>query len=243
MHSVTAATIAAGGGARAAERADADGVRARSLGTLAFSERGTGAHFYAPGAEGRCARTAASRSRGARASSPPGGHADVYLVLVQGEAEGTADAYLLAERPHRRARSTAPGAGSAWPATRASRSSSTTSSSATTIGSAPPGEAIGARLRRGRTVLPRRPRRRQRRHRRRRGRGGDRARAGPPLPGRLVARRGPVRAAPDRRHGSRRRGRPACSCARRRARRGGRRVGARRDHGGEGRRDRGRRRP
>ena len=47
MHSVTAATIAAGGGERAS---DVLGAMARgdALGTLAFSERGTGAHFYAP---------------------------------------------------------------------------------------------------------------------------------------------------------------------------------------------------
>ncbi len=47
MHSVTAATIAAGGGDSAEEvlRGMAAG---ELLGTLAFSERGTGAHFYAP---------------------------------------------------------------------------------------------------------------------------------------------------------------------------------------------------
>ena len=47
MHSVTAATIAGGGGANAGEylRSLASGER---VGTLAFSERGTGAHFYAP---------------------------------------------------------------------------------------------------------------------------------------------------------------------------------------------------
>jgi hypothetical protein len=43
MHSVTAATVAGGGGGRAATAlADMAGGK---LGTLAFSERGTGAHF------------------------------------------------------------------------------------------------------------------------------------------------------------------------------------------------------
>ena len=47
MHSVTAATVAAGGGPRAADILEqmASGT---ALGTLAFSERGTGAHFYSP---------------------------------------------------------------------------------------------------------------------------------------------------------------------------------------------------
>ncbi len=47
MHSVSAATIAAGGGERAGEYLEAMAA-GRTLGALAFSERGTGAHFYAP---------------------------------------------------------------------------------------------------------------------------------------------------------------------------------------------------
>ena len=93
MHSVTGATIAAGGGVRAEEVLGrlASGA---AIGTLAFSERGTGAHFYAP-------ELKAVRSNGGVAVSgrksfvTSGGHADVYLILLQGEAEGTADAYLV----------------------------------------------------------------------------------------------------------------------------------------------------
>ena len=47
MHSVAAATVAGGGGERAGEYLEAMST-GRMLGTLAFSERGTGAHFYAP---------------------------------------------------------------------------------------------------------------------------------------------------------------------------------------------------
>ena len=44
MHAVTAATVAGGGGARAAELLGAM-ASGEAIGTLAFSERGTGAHF------------------------------------------------------------------------------------------------------------------------------------------------------------------------------------------------------
>jgi isovaleryl-CoA dehydrogenase len=93
MHSVTAATIAAGGGDQAA---DVLGRMAagEALGTLAFSERGTGAHFYAP--ELKAVRSnGAVQVSGRKSFVTSGGHADVYLLLVQGESEGTADAYLL----------------------------------------------------------------------------------------------------------------------------------------------------
>ena len=64
------------------------------LGTLAFSERGTGAHFYSP--ELKATRSSGSvKLSGRKSFVTSGGHADVYLVLVQGEAEGAADAYLL----------------------------------------------------------------------------------------------------------------------------------------------------
>jgi len=92
MHSVTAGTIAAGGGDRADEvlRELASG----SIGTLAFSERGTGAHFYAP------ALTAerdgdATRIIGRKSFVTSGGHAEHYLVLTAGAEPGTADAYLV----------------------------------------------------------------------------------------------------------------------------------------------------
>jgi isovaleryl-CoA dehydrogenase len=94
MHSVTAATVAAGGGARAGEILGrlASGA---ALGTLAFSERGTGAHFYSP--ELKAVRSNGGvRISGRKSFVTSGGKADIYLVLVQGEAEGTADAYLVA---------------------------------------------------------------------------------------------------------------------------------------------------
>ncbi|MGH3010796.1 MAG: acyl-CoA dehydrogenase family protein [Gaiellaceae bacterium] len=92
MHSVTSATIAAGGGARA------DGylrslARGDALGTLAFSERGTGAHFYAP--ELRASRSNGTvHISGRKTFVTSGGHADLYLVLVQGESEGL-DCYAV----------------------------------------------------------------------------------------------------------------------------------------------------
>jgi isovaleryl-CoA dehydrogenase len=92
MHSVTAATIGAGGGERAERylRAMADGTM---LGTLAFSERGTGAHFYAP--ELRASRSnGAVRVSGRKSFVTSGGHADLYLLLVQGESAGL-DCYAL----------------------------------------------------------------------------------------------------------------------------------------------------
>jgi alkylation response protein AidB-like acyl-CoA dehydrogenase len=92
MHSVTAATVAAGGGARAATALTE--MAAGTLGTLAFSERGTGAHFYAP--ELRAVRSNGGvRISGRKSFVTSGGHAGLYLVLVHGEADGTADAYLV----------------------------------------------------------------------------------------------------------------------------------------------------
>jgi alkylation response protein AidB-like acyl-CoA dehydrogenase len=93
MHSVTAATVAAGGGARAGDVLGR--MASGALGTLAFSERGTGAHFYSP--ELKAVRSNGGvRISGRKSFVTSGGQADIYLVLVQGEAEGTADAYLVA---------------------------------------------------------------------------------------------------------------------------------------------------
>jgi alkylation response protein AidB-like acyl-CoA dehydrogenase len=93
MHSVTAATVAAGGGARASEVLG-ELASGGALGTLAFSERGTGAHFYSP--ELKAVRSDGGVAISGRKSFvTSGGHADVYVLLVQGDAEGTADAYLL----------------------------------------------------------------------------------------------------------------------------------------------------
>jgi isovaleryl-CoA dehydrogenase len=93
MHEVTAATIAGGGGARAAEVLPklASGAL---IGTLAFSERGTGAHFYSPELKGERGNGSVTIS-GRKSFVTSGGRADLYLVLVQGEAEGTSDVYLV----------------------------------------------------------------------------------------------------------------------------------------------------
>lgn len=93
MHSVTAATIAAGGGERADEYLAAI-ASGRMLGTLAFSERGTGAHFYAPELQAEAANGGV-RISGRKSFVTSGGHADVYLVLVRtGGGEGL-DCYAV----------------------------------------------------------------------------------------------------------------------------------------------------
>jgi isovaleryl-CoA dehydrogenase len=93
MHSVTAATIAVGGGDRAEAylEAMADG---RKLGTLAFSERGTGAHFYAPELTAE-PEGAGFRIRGRKSFVTSGGHADVYLVLVRSTDGEGLDCYAV----------------------------------------------------------------------------------------------------------------------------------------------------
>jgi alkylation response protein AidB-like acyl-CoA dehydrogenase len=85
MHNVAAATVAGGGGPFADELLRRM-ARGDALGTLAFSERGTGSHFYAP--ELRAERRAGSiYVNGRKAFVTSGGHADVMLVLLQGEGE------------------------------------------------------------------------------------------------------------------------------------------------------------
>jgi alkylation response protein AidB-like acyl-CoA dehydrogenase len=93
MHAVTAATIAAGGGARADEylRGLADGTL---LGTLAFSERGTGAHFYAPELSAT-AEGGELRISGRKSFVTSGGHADLYLVLVNSSGSEGLDCYAV----------------------------------------------------------------------------------------------------------------------------------------------------
>lgn len=93
MHEVTAATIAGGGGPRAGAVLT-EMASGEALGTLAFSERGTGAHFYNPEITGVRANGHVSIS-GRKSFVTSGGHAQHYLVLVAGEAAGTADAYLV----------------------------------------------------------------------------------------------------------------------------------------------------
>lgn len=92
MHSVSAATVAGGGGESAPALLEAM-ASGEVLGTLAFSERGTGAHFYAP--ELRAERRDGSvRVSGRKAFVTAGGHADVMLVLVHSEGEGL-DCYAV----------------------------------------------------------------------------------------------------------------------------------------------------
>jgi isovaleryl-CoA dehydrogenase len=92
MHSVTAATVAGGGGESAPGLLGAL-ASGELLGTLAFSERGTGAHFYAP--ELRAERRDGSVCVSGRKSFvTSGGHADVMLVLLQSEREGL-DCYAV----------------------------------------------------------------------------------------------------------------------------------------------------
>ncbi|MGN6189767.1 MAG: acyl-CoA dehydrogenase family protein [Conexibacter sp.] len=94
MHVVTSATIAGGEGERAEELLGAL-ASGEALGTLAFSERGTGAHFYAP--ELRAQRSGDSRVRisGRKSFVTSGGEADVYLVLVQSEDGAGADCFAV----------------------------------------------------------------------------------------------------------------------------------------------------
>ncbi|MDQ6774985.1 MAG: acyl-CoA/acyl-ACP dehydrogenase [Actinomycetota bacterium] len=93
MHSVTAATIAAGGGERAGEYLE-QMASGQALGTLAFSERGTGAHFYAPELSAE-RENGGVRIRGRKSFVTSGGHAGVYLVLVQsGDGQGL-DSYVV----------------------------------------------------------------------------------------------------------------------------------------------------
>ena len=93
MHSVAAATVAGGGGERAEEYLEAMAA-GRMLGTLAFSERGTGAHFYAP-------ELAAQRDNGGvrisgrKSFVTSGGHADLYLVLVKAGDGDALDCYAV----------------------------------------------------------------------------------------------------------------------------------------------------
>jgi isovaleryl-CoA dehydrogenase len=94
MHSVAAATVAGGGGESAPQLLEGM-ASGELLGTLAFSERGTGAHFYAP--ELRAERRDGSVwVSGRKAFVTAGGHADVMLVLLQGEGEGL-DCYAVSK--------------------------------------------------------------------------------------------------------------------------------------------------
>jgi isovaleryl-CoA dehydrogenase len=93
MHEVTAVAIARGGGPRAATVVPALAA-GTAIGTLAFSEPGTGAHFYNPKLRAE-RRNGSVRLSGRKSFVTSGGHADLYLVLVEGAEPGTADAYLV----------------------------------------------------------------------------------------------------------------------------------------------------
>lgn len=92
MHSVTVATLQGGGGL-AAGSALRDIVENGALATLAFSERGTGAHFYAPELKASRNGDNSVRVSGRKSFVTSGGQADYYLLLVQ-SGDGS-DIYLL----------------------------------------------------------------------------------------------------------------------------------------------------
>src|SRR3954447_3525131 len=93
MHAVAAATIGGGGGERADRYLEAMAT-GEVLGTLAFSERGTGAHFYAPELAAE-RENGGVRISGRKSFVTSGGHAGLYLVLVQaGDGEGL-DCYAV----------------------------------------------------------------------------------------------------------------------------------------------------
>ena len=240
MHSVTAATIGAGGGARAADvlRGMAEG---RTLGSLAFSERGTGAHFYSPELQAT-SRNGSVTVSGRKSFVTSGGHADVYLLLLQGAQEGTADAYLVGrDHPGVRFDGDWEGLGMAGNASVGLELADVELGEDARVGA--PGEGLDlvfgavapfflvglAAVNVGIAAAA--------------AKAATRHATGPPLPGRNLAGRGAVRAAPPRGHGHDRAGRTVGRPGGGPARRSGRRVGARRDHGGEGGRHRsGRRR-
>jgi isovaleryl-CoA dehydrogenase len=92
MHLVATAAVRSGGGSAAVELLPA--LAAGDLtATLAFSERGAGAHFYAPElqAERSGGRVFVS---GRKSFVTSGGHADLLLVLLQSETEGL-DCYAV----------------------------------------------------------------------------------------------------------------------------------------------------
>jgi len=93
MHSVTAATIAAGGGDSASEYLEKMAA-GQLLGTLAFSERGTGAHFYAPELTSQ-RQNGSVRISGRKSFVTSGGHAGLYLVLVRSDTGEGLDCYAV----------------------------------------------------------------------------------------------------------------------------------------------------
>jgi alkylation response protein AidB-like acyl-CoA dehydrogenase len=93
MHCVTAATVAAGGGERAGGYLE-QMASGEALGSLAFSERGTGAHFYAPELAAE-AQVGGAHIAGRKSFVTSGGHAQLYLVLVQSSGGEGLDCYAV----------------------------------------------------------------------------------------------------------------------------------------------------
>jgi alkylation response protein AidB-like acyl-CoA dehydrogenase len=92
MHNVTAATFQAGGGPAASELLPRM-ASGELLGTLAFSERGTGAHFYSP--ELQAVRSNGGvRVDGRKSFVTSSDEAEVYLVLLAGD-DGAPDCYVV----------------------------------------------------------------------------------------------------------------------------------------------------
>ena len=90
MHSVAAATVAGGDGPQEVlER-----MRTDALGTLAFSERGTGAHFYSPELKA-VRRDGGMVIDGRKSFVTSGGEADFYLLLVQAPDGEGAECYAV----------------------------------------------------------------------------------------------------------------------------------------------------
>ena len=93
MHCVTAATVGAGGGPKTSEALRKMAER-EALGTLAFSERATGAHFYAPELKANRNGDGRVTVNGTKSFCTSAGFADYLLVLTQSDGEG-ADMYLM----------------------------------------------------------------------------------------------------------------------------------------------------
>jgi alkylation response protein AidB-like acyl-CoA dehydrogenase len=92
MHGVTAFTLAAAGGATAERllRSMAEG----RLGTLAFSERATGANFYKPSLNAE-RLDGDVRVTGRKRFVTSAGHADFYLLLLDSEDAEGSDMYVV----------------------------------------------------------------------------------------------------------------------------------------------------
>ena len=93
MHCVTVATVATGGGDRATGYLQ-QMAAGEALGALAFSERGTGAHFYAPELAAE-REDGGVRIAGRKTFVTSGGHAQLYLVLVQSDSGEGLDCYAV----------------------------------------------------------------------------------------------------------------------------------------------------